>query len=138
MRVFLDTNILLDAIVKRNAPHLTENATMILSLGEAGVIDLYMSVLSVPTIAYVLKNMSATAKKGIIRDIVSVVDILPSLAGHVDAMLEGSNDDIEDALQIQSAMEGSCDVVITRNGKDFSTSPIPVLSPEDFLNRVLE
>ncbi len=138
MKVFLDTNILLDAIVKRNAPHLTENATMILSLGEAGVIDLYMSVLSVPTIAYVLRNMSATAMKGIIRDIVSVVDILPSLAGHVDAMLEGSNDDIEDALQIQSAMEGSCDVVITRNGKDFSTSPIPVLSPEDFLNRVLE
>ena len=138
MRVFLDTNILLDAIVKRNAPHLTENATMILSLGEAGVIDLYMSVRSVPTIAYVLRNMSATAKKGIIRDIVSVVNILPSLAGHVDAMLEGSNDDIEDALQIQSAMEGSCDVVITRNGKDFSTSPIPVLSPGDFLNRVLE
>lgn len=137
MRVFLDTNILLDAIVKRNDPHLTENATMILSLGEERVIDLYMSVLSVPTIAYVLRNMSASAKKGVIRNISSVVRILPSLAGHVDAMLEGNTDDIEDALQIQSAMEGSCNLIITRNGKDFSSSPIPVLSPDDFLRRVV-
>ena len=138
MKVFLDTNVLLDAIVKRNIPHLTEDATMILSLGEERVVDLYMSVLSVPTIAYVLRNMSASAKKGVIRNISSVVRILPSLAGHVVAMLEGNTDDIEDALQIQSALECPCDLILTRNVKDFASSPLPVLSPSDFLRRVVD
>lgn len=137
MRVFLDTNVILDAIVRRDDPGLTENATLILSLGEAKVVDLYMSVLSIPTVAYVLKNMTASAKKGIIRDLTSFISVLPSLPGHVGSVLEGSLPDIEDALQVKSAMEGPCDLLVTRNGKDFAASPIPVISPEDFLNRIV-
>lgn len=137
MRVFLDTNVILDAIVRRDAPGLTENATLILSLGETKVVDLYMSVLSIPTVAYVLKNMTASAKRGIIRDLTSFINVLPSLPGHVSSVLEGSLPDIEDALQVQSALEGSCDLIVTRNGKDFAASSIPVISPEDFLSRVV-
>lgn len=137
MRVFLDTNVILDAIVRRDDPGLTENATLILSLGEARVVDLYMSVLSIPTVTYVLKNMTASAKKGIVRDLTSFISVLPSLPGHVSSILEGGLPDIEDALQVQSALEGPCDLIITRNGKDFAASPIPVISPEDFLNRIV-
>ena len=46
--------------------------------------------------------------------------------------------DIEDAHQVQSALEGPCDLIVTRNCKDFAASPIPVISPEDFLSRVIE
>lgn len=137
MRVFLDTNVILDAIVRRDDPGLTENATLILSLGEARVVDLYMSVLSIPTVAYVLKNMTASAKKGIVRDLTSFIGVLPSLPSHVSSILKGGLPDIEDALQVQSALEGPCDLIVTHNGKDFAASPIPVISPEDFLNRVV-
>ena len=137
MRVFLDTNVILDAIVRRDAPGLTENATLIMALGEAKVVDLYMSVLSIPTVAYVLKNLTTSAKKGIVRDLTSFISVLPSLPGHVGSVLEGGLPDIEDALQVQSALEGPCDLIVTRNGKDFAASPIPVISPEDFLSRVV-
>ena len=137
MRVFLDTNVILDAIVRRDDPGLTENATLIFSLGETKVVDLYMSVLSIPTVAYVLKNMTASAKRGIIRDLTSFISVLPSLPGHVSSILEGGLPDIEDALQVQSALEGPCDLIVTRNNKDFAASPIPVISPEDFLSRVV-
>lgn len=80
MRVFLDTNILLDTIVARDNPQFARNAATILSLGENGTLELYMSALSIPTIAYVLKGMSLSAKKTIIGELVDIVKVLPLLS----------------------------------------------------------
>lgn len=41
--------------------------------------------------------------------------------------------DIEDAMQHYAAMQSECDVIITRNVKDFSQSDIPVFSPDEYL-----
>ncbi len=138
MRVFLDTNILLDTIVSRDNPSFAQNAATILSLGDNGTVELYMSALSVPTIAYVLKNMTPAAKKTIISELVDIVKVLPSLPEHIAKMLESQMSDIEDALQVQSAAEGGCDVIVTRNIHDFKLSEIPAISPDEFLRRILE
>ena len=45
--------------------------------------------------------------------------------------------DIEDAMQILSAREGQCDLIVTRNLKDFGDADMPVIDPEDFLGRIL-
>ncbi len=137
MRVFLDTNILLDTLVSRDNPVFAENAATILSLGDNGTVELFMSALSVPTIAYVLKSMSPSVKKTIIRELVDIVKVLPSLPEHVTNMFEGQMTDIEDALQVQSAVEGGCDVIVTRNIHDFKFSKIPAIAPDDFLHRIL-
>lgn len=136
MKVFLDTNILLDTLVVRTDKSFTENSMQILSLGENGVLDLYISVLSVPTIAYVLKNKTSEQKKSIITDLTSIVKVLPSLPQHVETMLESPIRDIEDALQVQSAKEGQCDLIVTRNTRDFTDAGMPVLSPEGLLKRI--
>lgn len=137
MRVFLDTNILLDTIVSRDNPEFARNAATILTLGENGALELYMSALSIPTIAYVLKNMSPAAKRTIIGELIDIVKVLPSLPGHVANMLESQINDIEDALQVQSAAEGGCDVIVTRNTHDFKLSEIPAIAPDEFLRRIL-
>lgn len=137
MRVFLDTNILLDALVERQDRHFNENASIILQLGKNGVFKLFMSVLSIPTIAYVLKNLGGNGKKSIIKNICALVTPLPALPDHIDAMLESRMDDIEDAMQVQSARTGNCDLIITRDRSDFKNSDFPFLSPEEFLERVL-
>lgn len=137
MKVFLDTNVLLDAIVERQDKTFKENAKLILQLGENGSLDLFMSVLSILTIAYVLKNMSAITKKGIIRNLCSIVTPLPTLPEHIEAMLSSDINDIEDALQVQSALSGNCDIIITRDRSDYKYSGFPYLSPSEFLNRVL-
>ena len=138
MRVFLDTNILLDTLVLRDNPMFAQNAATILSLGDNSTIELYMSALSVPTVAYVLKSMSSSAKKTIIRELVDIVKVLPSLPEHVSNILENQMTDIEDALQVQSAMEGGCDVIVTRNTHDFKLSEIPAITPDDFLRRIFD
>lgn len=137
MRVFLDTNILLDALVERQDRHFNENASIILQLGKNGVFELFMSVLSIPTIAYVLKNLGGNGKKSIIKNICALVTPLPALPDHIDAMLESRMDDIEDAMQVQSARTGNCDLIITRDRSDFKNADFPFLSPKEFLERVL-
>ena len=137
MKVFLDTNILLDVLVERDNKEFTENATMILGLGSNRILDLYMSVLSVTIIAYVLRNMTAVKKKGIIKDLVSIVKVLPFLPEHVENMLECQMNDIEDAMQVQSAKEGQCDVIVTRNTTDFRDAGLLVISPEEFLKKII-
>ncbi len=67
-----------------------------------------------------------------------IVEVLPSLPEHVANMLNGQMSDIEDALQVQSALEGRCDVIVTRNVHDFSLSEIPAITPADMLSRIFE
>lgn len=137
MKVFLDTNILLDVLVERANQRFTENAAKILGLGSDGVIELNMSVLSITTIAYVLKDMPSHRKKSIIKDLTSIVKVLPSLPEHVSNMLDNPMKGIEDALQVQSAMEGQCDIIVTRDIHDFQNSELPVITPDDLLERIL-
>lgn len=137
MKAFLDTNILLDALVVRTDPKFSENAEIILGLGENGTLDLCMSVLSIPTIAYVLKNMTADKKKAVIKDLTSIVKVLPSLPEHVSNMLDSPMKDIEDALQAESAKEGQCDIIITRDTADFRQASLPVISPDELIKRIL-
>ena len=37
-----------------------------------------------------------------------------------------------------SALKGKCDVIITRNKKDFLESKIPVMEPQEFLDSFYE
>jgi hypothetical protein len=97
-----------------------------------------MSVLSIPTIAYVIKNVAVTVKKAKISNLTSLVNLLPSLPEHVNEMFESPLDDIEDALQLLSAKSGGCDIIVTRDVEDFAFSDIPAITPSDFLTRILE
>ena len=137
MRVFLDTNVLLDAVVKRSESKFTEDARTILSLGETGVVELYMSIISIPTIAYVLRKLSGESQQRIIRDLTFFVKPLPSLPEHIENIWMERMDDIEDALQVQSAKEGACNLIVTRNCRDFVNAGIPAITPSEFLKRVI-
>ena len=138
MRAFLDTNVLLDTIVERDNRQFSEDAAIILELGKNGTLELCMSILSVPTIAYVLKNMNGARKKAIIQDLSSIIEVLPALPEHVHEMLESPLSDIEDALQLLSAKEGRCELIVTRDTGDFAQSDIPAITPENLLSRILE
>jgi len=41
--------------------------------------------------------------------------------------------DFEDALQLAAAVACGAGVILTRNTADFKASPIPVMTPEEFL-----
>ena len=43
--------------------------------------------------------------------------------------------DVEDALQAAAAVVCGAQVIVTRNVRDFKGSPVPAMTPEDFLAR---
>lgn len=131
MKAFLDTNILVDVILKRE-PFATEAET-ILTMGSKGKILLFASTLSVATMAYLLKKTDTETRKEILSGLFSFVSLLPSKGEHVSRALKSDFADLEDALQYEASLEEPCDIIITRNIKDFACSSIPVLSPSEFL-----
>jgi predicted nucleic acid-binding protein len=44
--------------------------------------------------------------------------------------------DYEDAVMIETAIRIQADCIVTRNLQDYSKSPIPVLSPQEFLEKL--
>ena len=138
MRAFLDTNVLLDSVIERDNLQFCLDAEAILRAGQSGTADLFMSVLSIPTIAYVVKNVTQDVKKAKLCALTSIVKVLPSIPEHVVAMLESPLTDVEDALQLLSAKEGGCDLLVTRDLEGFRLSDIPAITPKDFLSRILE
>lgn len=46
--------------------------------------------------------------------------------------------DFEDAIQYFSALATNCDLIITRNEKDFKNALIPVMNAESYLQTLLK
>ena len=51
----------------------------------------------------------------------------------VDDSLASQFKDFEDAMQYYTALRAKASVIITRNGKDFSSSKLPVMTAGEFL-----
>jgi predicted nucleic acid-binding protein len=91
---------------------------------------------SVATLAYLIERERSPA---VAREVVTGLLTWARVAttGHQDAVqaLQLPMSDFEDALQVSAAQACGADYIITRNGRDFVQSPLPALSPDDFLTR---
>ena len=45
--------------------------------------------------------------------------------------------DFEDALQVPAALDGGAEVIMTRDLRDFARSPLPAVTPAQFLRKVV-
>lgn len=135
MKAFLDSNVLLDLLVIRDDERLREDAATLLQLGKDGLIELYMNALSIPTIAYILKGHTNLQKRRIIKELLSMIRVLPSTEEHISDMIDSRIGDIEDALQFQSALEGDCDLIVSRD-RDLRSGSLPVFTPEELLKQI--
>lgn len=135
--VFLDTNVLLDVILSREG---SDCAKKILQLGVAKDIRICISVLSTVNIAYVARKALPHEKLIEVFGLyLKHFVLLSNSDADVYAYVHGGrNPDYEDAMQTACA-EPYCDVIVTRNKKHFAPyTDMPVLTPEEFLQRVLE
>ena len=134
MRVFLDTNVLLDVIEAR--PGLVEESSDVLTLAEGLQAELYIAWHSLATIYYLIRRgRSEQAAMAEIDQILAWANIAPvdSLSAVRARALKFP--DFEDAMQCVCAESCQADMIITRNTKDFIQSPVLVLSPGEFLLR---
>ena len=139
MKVFLDTNILLDLLLERDG---YEVSAQILQLHDQGEIELCVSILTMVNVAYVYqKSVGQHVVIPNLKYLSAIVDVLPMDGNMLQQAIYTNGKDFEDTLQYMCALQNQCDVVITRNTKDFHFShglidppfKIPVKTPDEFL-----
>ena len=131
MKVFLDTNILVDLAENRQE---SMQAAVIQQLGEDGHIQLYASYLSYANLGYIWRKVPRQKRYERIRDLCIGVEILPMDEAQLHAALSQEVKDYEDMLQFQCALAGGCDVIVTNNTKDYGEfCTLPYMSSRDFL-----
>ena len=131
-RIFIDTNVMLDFLGERKPYY--ESIAKIATLGEKQKLTLVASPLSYATVNYFLSKFenSKTAREKLRK--FKIISEICSLDEHtVEKGLNSSFKDFEDALQYFSATESDCELIITRNGKDFKKSLLPVMTTDEFL-----
>lgn len=134
MKVFLDTNVVLDLLLANRAGRL--EAQTIFALAAYGDIGVLVSPISFANAAYFLeKAMEASAAKRALAGLRNLVSVVTDDESTVDQAL-GLNgwSDFEDALQYAAAVMASAEVIVTRNGSDFALATIPVQTPTDSLS----
>ena len=132
MKVFLDTNILLDVLARRNP--FFANAGRIWTLAEQGELEAFVSAFSFNNIYYIIRKAEGKAKAR--KALHLLRDVFTSVAPEqqiMDQALDSDLDDFEDAVQYYSAGRIHADYLITRNPHDFPSEGLPVVSPDEFL-----
>ena len=135
-KIFLDTNVLVDLIANRKP--FSKFAVKLFSEAEKGKISLYISSHSIATTYYLLKKYISD---GELREVLSnLLDFVNVVAVDQDSVKKGLKSkyrDFEDAIQIFSAGSvENIECIVTRNGKDYKGSEIPVLTPEEMVMKL--
>ena len=133
-KVFLDTNVLIDYLEGREGAKFAQD---IIRLSFAGVISICASVLTFANMAYVLHSAHKHTKEEIydaLDMMESLVKVLPMDKEQLRAAIDAKTRDFEDMLQYQCAQANNCDVIVTRNIKDFKNfCSLPLFTSEEFL-----
>lgn len=130
-RIFLDSDIVLDALLKR--PGFDLPALNILALANQSDIAAYISSLAFMNVHYFLDKFERRSKIHLLKTLRSIVDIVEIGKHEIDMALISNFPDFEDAVQYHAAIKAEAEAIITRNIKDYKYSSLPVLTAEQFL-----
>jgi predicted nucleic acid-binding protein len=131
MRVFFDTNVIVD-VIERREPFFNHSSAVFL-MAVNGQIEGLIGAGSITDLYYITRR---SLKDGILA-LNSIIDILKSLtlvdttAQSIWEAMDLNFADFEDAVVTVSAQREQAAYIITRNAKDFGTSPIPAISPNE-------
>ena len=134
-KIFLDTNIVADLLLEREP--WVDSIETILNIYDYGLFDdLVCSSISLGTVYYLMTR--AKIPHNMIIDKFKRFRRLCRIASvgerTFDMALQSQFLDLEDAMQYYSALSEGCDVIITRNKKDFSEAQIDVMEPQELLD----
>ena len=132
MKVFLDTNILLDVLLDRKP--FCEPSSKLWRLAECGRIEAVISAISINNVFYIVRKYAGKDAAQRTVEVMNVnFSVFPLTQDIIGRAIAAKLPDFEDSIQFFSAVACEADYIITRNAKDFPQDSIPVLSPAAFL-----
>ncbi len=135
-KLFIDTNVMLDLLGERMPFY--DSIAKIATIADKGKVKLIVSALSYSTVYYLLSKFENNkVVKGKLRKFKVISETSDLTDRIIDKGLSSKFLDFEDALQFLCALKKDCNVIITRNVKDFKESSIPVMTPDEYLKSLL-
>jgi len=135
-RIFLDTNVILDLLGER-VPFF-DSIAKVATLADQKKLTIIISPLSFTTIDYVLnKYETSESVLNKLRKFKIICEVSEVNEETIDKALNSNFKDFEDAVQYFTALQSNCSIIITRNGKDFKNSTIPIMTAEEYLSSII-
>ena len=134
MKVFIDTNIILDLII--HARRDSVYALKIFKAAEKGKIRIFTSAIAIADCLYILKATYLVKQPELhLSPLFKYLKITPTSHSSIVKALSSNFKDKEDAIQHFTAMEASnIDYLITRDKSGYVSSKIKIINPVDFVN----
>jgi len=129
MKIFIDTNVFLDALLNRD----NGLSKKLIQHLEKQNVEISLSDISIINIAYIIRK---DFSKDEIKEIVNILLKKHKIICASEKIIEDANNskfkDFEDGVQYFCAKKIEADLIISNNKKDFSESDIFVLKANEF------
>jgi len=133
MKLFLDTNIFLDLILKREQ---FDKALLIFNAIESRLFSGVILDITILNIDYIA-NKQVKDVKEFLKLVNKHFEVVGASNEMIEQALKIDNKDLEDNLQYLSAKNSKCEIIIT-NDKTFYTKDIETVSSNEFVQRYLK
>ncbi|MCR5685905.1 MAG: PIN domain-containing protein [Lachnospiraceae bacterium] len=132
MRILIDTNIILDYLLKR--PEYYNAVRQVVELCVEGNISGYIAPISYPNAYYILrKQMSDEERRELLLDLCQIFETVAIDHDMIVSALKWKDfKDFEDCIQAECAIVVGADYIVTRNAKDFKECNIKCVTAGEF------
>jgi predicted nucleic acid-binding protein len=132
MRILLDTNVVLDALLDRQP--FADEAHRLWVASDEGLFDACVASFAIPTIYYICRRQDGVEAAEHAVDIcLEAFEVCALYRECILAARRMKGRDFEDNLQIACAITDFMQGIVTRNPQDFAGSPIRIYSPAEML-----
>ncbi len=132
MRLMLDLNVLLDVMQRREPFYAASAEVLSQAIGESHTACLPGHALT--TLHYVVSKFAGRDQaNGVVDWLLAHVEVVPQGRKEFVRARSLAFEDFEDAALASAAEAFGCELIITRNLADFDASPVPAVTPEEFL-----
>lgn len=130
-KLFLDTNIVIDLLDRREP--FCHDAVKLFTMAYKKEVQLVVSPMTYATASFLLHKHGSESVKKLLSNFRQLSRVATADERTIDDSLASSFGDFEDAMQYYTALNAEADAIITRNGKDFALSRLPVMTAGEFL-----
>lgn len=134
MNIMFDTNVVIDLFTDSKD---FKNAFTAVDVAMVRDFKLWLPACATPSIRYLLtarKLLDVAEAKTAFGQLLELFSIADTTATDCHTAFENENRDYEDDLIAYSAHRTGIDFIVTRNQRDYDKSPVPTLTPGDFID----
>ena len=128
MRVLVDTNIMLDALLEREP--FFGDARALMEAIDSGQVVGYVTATTITNIFYIVGRQTRSIERAnlAVSETLTAMQICLVDRDILEAAFAFNMRDFEDAVQLACAIAENLEAIITRNPQDFEGAGLPILS----------